>query len=102
MGEVTVRLYAAAAEAGGTHQLGLQLPHDPAPLQQLITQLQKTVPAAADSATSSSAAASGTSPSLQRVCDQSSFLINGTRAAVDTGQVRAGDVVDVLPPFAGG
>jgi sulfur-carrier protein len=97
MGAVTVRLYAAAAEAAGTHQLSLGLSSSPMPLQQLITQLNETATEAAPPV-----ADGGRGPSLERVCAQSSFLINGTRAPVSGGQVRIGDVVDVLPPFAGG
>lgn len=93
MGAVTVRLYAAAAEAAGAHQLSLELGSSPMPLQQLITQLDETAPSAGDSMAGLS---------LERVCAQSSFLINGTRAPVNRGQVAVGDVVDVLPPFAGG
>ncbi|WP_166432931.1 MoaD/ThiS family protein [Nesterenkonia salmonea] len=96
MNAVTVRLYAAAAEAAGTHQLKLHLAESPIPLQHLIDQLNHTVLASAP------APDHGNSPSLERVCAQSSFLVNGTRAAVSRGQVASGDVVDVLPPFAGG
>jgi sulfur-carrier protein len=97
MGAVTVRLYAAAAEAAGTHQLSLELSSSPVPLQQLLTELSETAAGAAPPG-----ADVGLGPSLERVCAQSSFLINGTRAPVSRGQVRIGDVVDVLPPFAGG
>ncbi|WP_162321243.1 MoaD/ThiS family protein [Nesterenkonia haasae] len=96
MSVVTVRLYAAAAEAAGTHQLNLRLAESPVPLQQLIDQLNHTVLASAPDPDRSSA------PSLERVCAQSSFLVNGTRAPLSRGQVAVGDVVDVLPPFAGG
>lgn len=41
-------------------------------------------------------------PSLGRVLDRSSFLLNEV-ALRDTGTTLAdGDVLDVLPPFAGG
>lgn len=99
MSAVTVRLYAAAAEAAGTHQLRMQLSSSPLPLQQLIAQLNDLSGSAAEAPPSPPHAGA---PSLERVCAQSSFLINGTRAPVSRGQVSAGDVVDVLPPFAGG
>lgn len=99
MSAVTVRLYAAAAEAAGTHQLNIQLVSSPVPLHQLIDQLNGlSGPLPAHAAPRRPDGA----PSLARVCAQSSFLINGTRASVGRGQVTGGDVVDVLPPFAGG
>ncbi|RJN32846.1 MoaD/ThiS family protein [Nesterenkonia natronophila] len=97
MGAVTVRLYAAAAEAAGTHQLSVELSSSPMALQQLLTELNETA-----SVGRAPVADAGRVPSLERVCAQSSFLINGTRAPVSRGQVTIGDVVDVLPPFAGG
>lgn len=81
---VTVRLYAAAAEAAGSHELALPLEQNPLPLRQLIGELSQR------------------GDPLERVCAQSSYLINGTRTEPSSGRVSAGDVVDVLPPFAGG
>ncbi|GFZ76747.1 MoaD/ThiS family protein [Nesterenkonia alkaliphila] len=81
---VTVRLYAAAAEAAGTHELTVAVDQHPLPLTQLLEEL------------------SGRSRELARVCGQSSCLVNGTRTRAEAGTVRPGDIVDVLPPFAGG
>lgn len=97
MTEVTVRLYAAAAEAAGTHELGIETAENQLPLPQLISRLTDHSSSGAEAA----AARTGT-PSLQRICAQSSFLINGTRADPDSAVVSPGDTVDVLPPFAGG
>lgn len=91
MSQVTFRLYAAAAEAAGTHQLDLPTEESSVPLRHLVAELTASHPAHTSGG-----------PSLQRVCDQSSFLINGTRADLDSAVVRPHDVVDVLPPFAGG
>lgn len=91
MSQVTFRLYAAAAEAAGTHQLDVAAVENAAPLRRLVDQLTAEHPTN-----------TGGGPSLQRVCAQSSFLINGTRTDLDAATVRAGDVVDILPPFAGG
>ncbi|WP_150462178.1 MoaD/ThiS family protein [Nesterenkonia ebinurensis] len=83
-GTVAVRLYAAAAEAAGTHELTVTVEHSRLPLTQLIDGLSQRGEA------------------LERVCAQSSYLLNGTRTKADSGTVSAGDVVDILPPFAGG
>lgn len=40
-------------------------------------------------------------PELTAVCAVASFLVDGAQA-VDTTPLRAGDEIDVLPPFAGG
>ncbi len=84
MSSVTVRLYAAAAEAAGCHELVVPLEQSPLPLAQLIGELSQR------------------GEQLARVCGQSSFLVNGTRTEPSWGTVSPGDVVDVLPPFAGG
>jgi len=43
----------------------------------------------------------GQRPALAPALAAASFLVDGTRATDDT-TIRAGAVVDVLPPFAGG
>lgn len=84
MSTLTIRLYAAAADAAGTHELTVPLEKPSRPLAEVLEELSQR------------------GESLQRVCRQSSFLVNGTRTPVEKGTVAAGDVVDVLPPFAGG
>ncbi|WP_120003711.1 MoaD/ThiS family protein [Nesterenkonia muleiensis] len=91
MGDVTVRLYAAAAEAAGAHQVSIQVREDPLLLRDLVDQLTQASPDPGSGGVG-----------LRRVCAQSSYLINGTRAEVGSAQVSPGDTVDVLPPFAGG
>ncbi|MBN9327950.1 MAG: hypothetical protein BGO38_10065 [Cellulomonas sp. 73-145] len=78
---VTVRLFAAAAEAVGAEQLELPA----AIVQDVVDAL---------------VAAGG--PDTASVLGRCSFLVGGLRA--DTAQVAvpAGAVVDVMPPFAGG
>lgn len=100
MGEVRVRLYAAAAEAAGSYELRIETAEDRLPLSELINTLteQRALGVKAGAA----AAGQSTALSLQHVCAQSSFLINGTRADKDSAEVTTNDIVDVLPPFAGG
>ncbi|MCO4237770.1 MoaD/ThiS family protein [Pseudarthrobacter sp. MDT3-28] len=45
--------------------------------------------------------AAGTPP-LQRILSRSSFLLNAVAVRDRTTVLNPGDVVDVLPPFAGG
>ena len=78
---VTVRLFAAAAEAVGAEQLQL-----PAGTVQDVVDALVT------------AGGPGTAPVLGRC----SFLVDGLRADTAEAPVPAGAVVDVLPPFAGG
>jgi molybdopterin synthase sulfur carrier subunit len=40
-------------------------------------------------------------PELAAIVNASSFLVDGVRSS-DTAPLRAGAVIDVLPPFAGG
>lgn len=89
---VTVRFYAAAADAAGTKKISLALEADPVRLDDFLEMLPETVPQADDDA----------APSLTRVCDYSSFLINAVQAKPNTSLVAPGDTVDILPPFAGG
>ena len=41
-------------------------------------------------------------PPLQRILSRSSFLLNEVAVRDRTTVLKPGDVVDVLPPFAGG
>ena len=78
---VTVRLFAAAAEAVGADQLELPA----TTVRDVVTAL---------------VAAGG--PDTPAVLDRCSFLVGGLRAGTADAPVPAGAVVDVLPPFAGG
>lgn len=101
---ITVRFFAAAAEAAGAEQLQLEVPTQGvgvvdllADLPRLVRLVQQQHPSPERSARDDAA-----SPSLERVCARSSFLINGVRARAETSRVHPGDQLDVLPPFAGG
>lgn len=79
---ITVRYFAAAAEAAGTAQEDLRL-DGPATIDALRAELAGRYGAA-----------------MGRVLRSGSFLVDGT-VRRDGGEIR-GAVVDVLPPFAGG
>ena len=78
---VTVRLFAAAAEAVGAEQLQLSA----ATVRDVVAGLVE---------------AGG--PDTRAVLGRCSFLVDGLRADTAEAPVPAGAVVDVLPPFAGG
>ena len=78
---ITVRLFAAAAEAAGTARA--QVPA--ATLGELRAHL---------------VAAHGSE--LGRVLERCSLLADGVRLSDDAAPLAAGGTVDVLPPFAGG
>ncbi len=78
---VTVRLFAAIAEAVGRDRL--------------------TVPAATIGDVVDALVAAG-GPDTPRVVERCSVLVGGRRAGSLDEAVPAGAVVDVLPPFAGG
>ncbi|WP_255316417.1 MoaD/ThiS family protein [Nesterenkonia sp. Act20] len=110
--QITVRFFAAAAEAAGAEQLQLPLP-SPLPseglvLADLIADLPQLVRAqtsgrtATDDVATASDSAPSAAPSLDRVCARSSFLVNGVRARAESTVLKPGDQLDVLPPFAGG
>lgn len=84
MAKVTVRYWAAAKEAAGVPE----------------TELTADTLAGA---VAQAAAAGG--PRLQAVLARSSFLIDGSPAGLrgaDSVQLTDGNVIEVLPPFAGG
>ncbi|MGA7206475.1 MAG: MoaD/ThiS family protein [Specibacter sp.] len=88
-----VRFFAAAAAATGTEQqhvdLGTEASFTLADLSALLT---ASFPVSASAAT----------PPLSELLTRCSFLVNEV-AARDLGvALQTGDVVDVLPPFAGG
>jgi sulfur-carrier protein len=85
MAIVTMRYWAAAKDAAG------------------VAEQQLTADTLA-AALSSAAAASG-GAQLRAVLDRSSFLIDGNpvgRRAADSVVLADGNVIEVLPPFAGG
>ncbi|GGA68028.1 thiamine biosynthesis protein ThiS [Pseudoclavibacter endophyticus] len=80
---ITVRFFAAAADAAGTESLEL----DASGLE--------SVGAVAEQL------ADRFGGELRRVIDRSSFLLNGERVET-VHSIAPGDAIDVLPPFAGG
>lgn len=88
-----VRFFAAAAAAAGTTEVEVRLSdieHDGGTLAALLSHLPQVVPG-------------GTSgPPLQRVVSRSSFLVNETGARDHARRLADQDVIDILPPFAGG
>ncbi|MCA4134627.1 MoaD/ThiS family protein [Arthrobacter sp. M4] len=86
-----VRYFAAARAAAGVdeerHELG-----EGATLEELLDAVLAVVRPAPPSGT----------PSLARIIGRSSFLCNEIAIRDRSVALRSGDVVDVLPPFAGG
>lgn len=81
MSDVTVRLFAGAAEACGADQVTLEA----ATVADVVAALT---------------AAGG--PGTADVLGRCSFLVAGVRSDDPDAAVPAGATVDVLPPFAGG
>lgn len=80
-GAVTVRYFAAAAEAAGVESEVL--------VATTVGELRTAMTAAHG-------------PDLGRVLTRCSLLAAGTRVADETALLAPGVTVDVLPPFAGG
>ncbi|WP_061962404.1 MoaD/ThiS family protein [Demequina flava] len=76
----TVRLFAAASEAAGVDQTAV----DAGSVGEVRSRLVENH-----------------GGDLERVLNQCSFMVDGTRADDDTA-ITASALVDVLPPFAGG
>ncbi|GAB3177115.1 hypothetical protein GCM10027060_00900 [Nesterenkonia halophila] len=103
--EITLRFFAAAAEAAGAESLRLPL-EDETSLPTLRAELPRLL--AARAAAPSSEAPPSDAPSLETVLPRCSFLVDGVRARAEgsattpAAVLRGGETVDVLPPFAGG
>ncbi|GAB3188110.1 MoaD/ThiS family protein [Nesterenkonia suensis] len=87
-GTLTVRLFAAAAEAAGAEEVPLPLAGTTS-----LAEVLRDLPVSAHG---------GDAEQLAHVLGRCSFLVNGVRAAKETTRVAPGDQLDVLPPFAGG
>lgn len=88
-----VRFFAAAAAAAGVRELEVPLKdieNDGGTLAALLGHLPSAVPAG------------DSGPPLQRVLTRSSFLVNEVGARDDSRPLAEADVIDILPPFAGG
>lgn len=88
---MNVRYFAAARAAAGVEDERFELP-----LGATVADLLRTV-LAVDRAEPPN----GTPP-LERILSRSSFLLNEVAVRDHTTVLNPGDVVDVLPPFAGG
>lgn len=91
-----VRFFAAAAAATGVEEQRVDLaavagsrPYTLADLSELLV-------------TSFPVSASGHTPPLADILTRCSFLLNEVATRDLTSALKSGDVVDVLPPFAGG
>lgn len=89
---VTVRFYAAAADAAGTKEITLEIDTNPMRLDDLLDALPRALPETAGDG----------APSLSGVCGYSSFLVNAVQAKPGKAVLTPGDTLDILPPFAGG
>lgn len=89
---VTVRFYAAAADAAGTKETTLAIHTNPMQLDDFLEGLPRALPEAGN----------GTALNLSGVCAYSSFLINAVQANPSESVLAPGDTLDILPPFAGG
>lgn len=87
---MTVRYFGAARAAAGMDQESLDVP-DGTSLNDVLDALVQLHPAGADG-----------QPSLKSVVGRSSFLRNEVALKDRTAPLATGDVIDVLPPFAGG
>jgi sulfur-carrier protein len=88
---LNVRYFAAARAAAGVEEEGFNLPSGAtvADLLQAVLAVKRADPPA------------GT-PSLERLLARSSFLLNEVAVRDRATALSPDDVVDVLPPFAGG
>jgi molybdopterin synthase sulfur carrier subunit len=88
---LNVRYFAAARAAAGVEEEPFELPAGAtvADLLAAVLAVERAEPPA------------GTPP-LQRILSRSSFLLNEVAVRDRATVLSPGDVVDVLPPFAGG
>jgi len=88
---VNVRYFAAARAAAGRDEEKFELPEGAtlATLVEAVLAVERPEPPA------------GTPP-LARILSRSSFLLNEVAVRSTSAAVGPDDVVDVLPPFAGG
>lgn len=89
---MNVRFFAAAAAATGVEEQRVELTSRPFTLLDLSDYLVAGFPVSASSHT----------PPLAEVLTRCSFLVNEVATRDLSTVLSPGDVVDVLPPFAGG
>lgn len=93
---MNIRFFAAAAAATGVEEQHLDLTALAETEVFTLTDLSELLVA------SFPVSASAHTPPLAQVLTRCSFLINEVSTRDLSAPLRAGDVVDVLPPFAGG
>lgn len=81
-----IRYFGAAQAAAGVPEERLEL--DRASLEEVLDRVRALHP--------------GGEPPMARVLDRSSFLLNEVALRDRDAAISAGDVLDILPPFAGG
>lgn len=89
---MNVRFFAAAAAATGVEEQHVDLGADSLTLAGLSDMLVSTFPVSASTST----------PPLAELLTRCSYLLNEVAARDLSVTLNQGDVVDVLPPFAGG
>lgn len=89
---MNVRFFAAAAAATGVEEQHLDLGVDSLTLAGLSDMLVSAYPVSASAST----------PPLAQLLTRCSYLLNEVATRDLSVTLRQGDVVDVLPPFAGG
>lgn len=89
---MNVRFFAAAAAATGVEEQHVDLGADSLTLAGLSDMLVSTFPVSASAST----------PPLAELLTRCSYLLNEVAARDLSVTLNQGDVVDVLPPFAGG
>lgn len=88
---MVVHYFAAARSAAGREEEHVELPGDRT-LASLIREIAAVTRAEPPLGT----------PPLAQILSRSSFLLNGVSARDLSTALHSGDVLDVLPPFAGG
>ncbi|MCH6470914.1 MoaD/ThiS family protein [Sinomonas sp. 5-5] len=87
---MTLRYYAAASAAAGVESETLEVPDG------------ATLARALEAARAVARSPRPDAPGLEEVLRRCSYLVNETAARDPQRRLAEGDLVDVLPPFAGG
>jgi sulfur-carrier protein len=87
---VTLRYYAAASAAAGVESEALEVPHG------------ATLAGLLDAARAIDRSVNPGAPPLDGVLRRCSYLVNEVAVRDFERRLTSGDLVDVLPPFAGG
>ncbi|KHL00846.1 hypothetical protein LK10_18705 [Sinomonas humi] len=87
---MTLRYYAAASAAAGVESERLEVPED------------ATLASALEAARAVVRSPGPDAPGLEEVLRRCSYLVNEVAARDPKRRLADGDLVDVLPPFAGG